>query len=200
MINSFFSPFSTTVSLFLCGDSIFFPVFCLLSRIFLAEIKYIYRKMTENHAFFFDNHRRRAEMARKDVYERHSTSSCRKEMIASWYHHVGGGALDDPLRNGIMIHHRESVLLPLYPQGRPSAAPTANQNENVSKRRVAEAKSARAVFALATSGSSRYALLHASLVFVLRHAEVPGGGSRSETEGLCRMDTFKRRKFPFIYP
>lgn len=156
--------------------------------------------MAENHAFFFDNHRRRVKMARKDVYERHSTSSCRKERIASWYHHVGVGALDDPLRNGIMIHHRESVSLPLYPQGRPSAAPTANQNENVSTRRVAEAKSARAVFALATSGSSRYALLHASLVFVLRHAEVPGGWHAMRDGGIVPNGYVQKAKISFHLP
>ena len=86
------------------------------------------------------------------------------------------------------------------PVGATIGVPTANQNENVSKRRVAEAKSARALFALATSGSSRYALLHASLVFVLRHAEVPGGWLAKRDGGIVPNGYIQKAKIPFHLP
>lgn len=49
-------------------------------------------------------------MTRKDVYERHSTSSCRKERIASWYHHVGVVEGADPY-GGLHLATRNEIRL-----------------------------------------------------------------------------------------
>ncbi len=122
-------------------------------------------------------------------------------LFAQKYAFASGSPMIAPYgQNEGVISSRRRATIPLRSGSSRAPTPTKGASGNVSKRRVAEAKSARAVFALVTSGSSRYALLHASLVFVLRHAEVPGGWLAKRDGGIVPNGYIQKAKIPFHLP